>query len=43
MATKMMTKGMTVTDRVVAWSMISGLALALLQVAQTAALPAHFV
>jgi hypothetical protein len=43
MATKMMTKGLTVTDRVVAWSMMSGLALALLQVAHTTALPAHFV
>ena len=43
MATKMMTKGMTVTDHIVAWSMMSGLVLALLQVAQTAVLPAHFV
>ena len=43
MATKLMTKGMTVTDRIVAWSMMSGLAFALLQVAQTAALPVHFV
>jgi hypothetical protein len=43
MATKMMTQGMTVTDHIVAWSMMSGLALALLQLAQTAALPAHFV
>jgi len=43
MATKMMTKGMTVTDHIVAWSMMSGLALALLQVALTAALPAHLV
>jgi hypothetical protein len=43
MANKMMTKGMTVMDHVVAWSMMSGLALALLQVAQIAALPSHFV
>jgi hypothetical protein len=43
MATKMMTKGMTMADHIVAWSMISGLAFALLQVAQTAALPTHFV
>ena len=43
MATKMMTRGMTVTDHIVAWSMMSGLALALLQLAQTASLPAHFV
>ena len=42
MATGMITKGMTVTDHIVAWSMMSGLALALLQLAQTAALPAHF-
>jgi hypothetical protein len=41
MATKMMTTGMT--DHIVAWSIMSGLALALLQLAQTAALPAHFV
>jgi hypothetical protein len=43
MATKMMTTGMTMTDHIVAWSIMSGLALALLQLAQTAALPAHFV
>ncbi|MGU3546194.1 hypothetical protein [Methylobacterium sp. A52T] len=43
MATKMMTKGMTVTDHIVAWSMVTGLALAVLQFALTAALPTHFV
>jgi hypothetical protein len=43
MAARMMTRGMSVTDRIVAWFMMSALALALLQTAQTAALPAHFV
>jgi hypothetical protein len=43
MATQMMTAGMTGTDRVVAWTMIAGLALALVQYAQDFALPAHFV
>ena len=43
MATQMMTTGMTGTDRAVAWTMIAGLALALVQYAQGLALPAHFV
>ncbi|SFM34822.1 hypothetical protein [Methylobacterium pseudosasicola] len=43
MATKMMTKGMTTVDHIVAWSMMAGLAVALVQCAQTMALPAHFV
>lgn len=43
MATKMMIKGMSVTDRVVAGAMMTGLAMALVQYAQTLALPAHFV
>ena len=43
MATKMITKGMTVADHIVAWSMMSGLVLSFLQLGQTAALRAHFV
>ncbi|MHB2207030.1 hypothetical protein [Methylobacterium sp. CM6257] len=43
MATKMVTKGTTATGHIMAWSIMSGLALALLQCAQTAALPAHIV
>ena len=43
MATKMMTKGMTATDRFVAWAMMAGLAVAVMQFGQAAALPAHFV
>lgn len=43
MATQMMTTGVTGADRIVAWAMIAGLALALVQYAQTLALPAHFV
>ena len=43
MATMMMTKGTTTIDRIVAWAMLSGLAVALLQYAQASALPAHFV
>jgi hypothetical protein len=43
MATQMMTSGTTGTDRFVAWTMIAGLALALVQFAQDLALPAHFV
>jgi hypothetical protein len=43
MATQMMTTGLTRTDRVVAWTMMAGLALALVQYAQALALPAHFV
>lgn len=43
MATRMMTKGLTRTDRLVAWTMIGGLALALVQYAQDWALPTHFV
>ena len=43
MATKMITKGMTRTDRIVAWTMMTGLAIALIQYAQGMALPMHFV
>jgi hypothetical protein len=43
MASRIMTRGMTGTDRLVAWTMIAGLAFALLQAAQDLALPAHFV
>lgn len=42
MATRMMTKGMSTMDRAVAWTMMAGLALALIQYAQAMALPAHF-
>jgi hypothetical protein len=43
MATHMVIKGLTRTDRVVAWTMIAGLALALVQYAQDLALPTHFL
>ena len=43
MATKMMTKGMTAMDRVIATAMMSGLALALVEYARITALPSHFV
>jgi hypothetical protein len=43
MATQIMTKGLTCTDRFVAWTMMAGLVLALLQYAHDLALPAHFV
>jgi hypothetical protein len=43
MATTIMTRGMTRTDRLVAWTMTVGVALALLQSVQDLALPAHFV
>jgi hypothetical protein len=43
MTTHMMTKGVTGTDRLVVWTMIAGLALALVQYAQDLALPAHFL
>jgi len=43
MATRIMTNGLTRTDCLVAWTMIAGLALALVQYAQDIALPAHFV
>ena len=43
MATQIITKGLTRTDHVVAWTMIAGLAVALLQYAYDLALPAHFV
>jgi hypothetical protein len=43
MATRMMTQGLTRSDRLVAWTMIAGIALALVQYAQDFALPAHFV
>jgi hypothetical protein len=39
----MMTRGMTTADRIVAWAMMTGLALALLQCGQASALPPHFV
>jgi hypothetical protein len=42
MATKMITKGMTTVDLIVAWAMMAGLATALVQCAQAAALPTHF-
>ncbi|GJE60926.1 hypothetical protein [Methylobacterium trifolii] len=43
MATRMMIKGMSVSDRFVAWAMTAGMAVALVQLGQAAALPAHFV
>lgn len=43
MATRMMTNSVTGADRIVAWIMIAGLALALIQSAQALALPAHFI
>jgi hypothetical protein len=43
MATRMMTNSVTGADRIVTWTMITGLALALIQSAQALALPAHFV
>ncbi|WP_273559226.1 hypothetical protein R1A27_09785 [Methylobacterium sp. NMS12] len=43
MVTRMMTNTASGSDRIVAWSMIAGLALALIQYAQDVALPAHFV
>ncbi|MDP4021884.1 hypothetical protein Q8W71_04535 [Methylobacterium sp. NEAU 140] len=43
MATTMITKGMTAMDRVIATALLSGLALALVECARVAALPAHFV
>ncbi len=43
MATRIMTAGLTRSDHFVAWAMIAGLALALVQSAQSFALPAHFV
>ena len=43
MATQIMTKGLTRADHFVAWTMMVGLALALLQYAQDLAIPAHFV
>ncbi|MGV7033791.1 hypothetical protein [Methylobacterium symbioticum] len=43
MATMLMTKGATATDRIVAWALLSGLAIAVLQYAEASALPAHFV
>lgn len=42
MAKTILTKKMTNTDHV-AWSMIAGLALALIHYSQFLALPAHFV
>ncbi|MGT2480755.1 hypothetical protein ACU4GR_22420 [Methylobacterium oryzae CBMB20] len=43
MVTRMMTNSASGSDRIVVWSMIAGLALALIQYAQAAALPTHFV
>lgn len=43
MTTKMKIRGMTARDRVLAWAVMTGLATALLQYAEAAALPAHFV
>ena len=43
MVTRMMTNTASGSDRIVAWSMIAGLALAVIQYAQDVALPAHFV
>jgi hypothetical protein len=43
MASKIMTRGMTGLDRVVAWTMIAGLSFAMIQSALDKALPAHFV
>lgn len=31
------------TDRIIVWALMAGLAIALLQYAESAALPAHFV
>ena len=42
MAARIMAEGMTLTDRLVAWAMMSGLTFALVQSAQGMALPAHF-
>lgn len=43
MATRTMTNSVTGADRIVAWIMVAGLALALIQSAQALALPAHFI
>ena len=43
MVTRMMTNNASGSDRIVAWSMIAGLAPALIQYAHGVALPARFV
>ena len=43
MTTKTKIRGMTATDRIVAWALLASLATALLQYVEAAALPAHFV
>jgi hypothetical protein len=43
MAQRMITRGMTTADRIVAWTMMAGLALALIHCGQASALPPHFV
>ncbi|WP_292508056.1 hypothetical protein [Methylobacterium sp.] len=43
MAGEKVTRGMTATDRIVAWIMVAGIALVLIGYAQSLALPAHFV
>jgi hypothetical protein len=43
MATQTTLRGMTATDRILAWAMMAGLAAALLRSAEAAVLPAHFV
>ena len=42
MAKRAMISGLTQTDRAMVWTMLVGLTLALIQYAQTLALPAHF-
>ena len=43
MAKRMMIRGMTLSDQVVAWAMMAGLAVALVHFGQAAALPTSFV
>ncbi len=43
MFTKITINGMTLRDHFVAWTMMAGLAVAVMQLGQAAALPAHFV
>lgn len=42
MAKRAMMKGMTTMDRVVAWAMMAGIVIALVQYGQAMALPRHF-
>jgi hypothetical protein len=43
MTTETKIRGITGTDRIVLWALLAGLATVLLQYAEAAALPAHFV